>query len=65
MITKTHPYTYRNCDASMVTKMLMQGIAQTQEYALTRGYRQSGDMPTAQAVRAGVQSATETAAQAR
>jgi hypothetical protein len=60
MNTKTHPYTYRNCDATTVTHMLLQGIAQVQEYAHAQGYTQSGDMPTAQALHAGAQAATQT-----
>jgi hypothetical protein len=59
MITKKHPYTYRNCDAKMITNLLVQGIAQVEQYAQTQGYRQSGDMPTAQALHAGAQVATQ------
>ncbi len=60
MKTKIHPTTYRTCDATTITDRLMQAIAQVQEHAQTRGYRQTGDIPTAQALHAGVQVATQT-----
>ncbi len=60
MITKTHPYTYRHCDPKMIADMLLQCIAQVQQYAQTQGYRQSGDLPSAQALHAALQSATPT-----
>jgi hypothetical protein len=60
MITKTHPYIYRNCDASMIANLLLQGIVQVQQYAQAQGYRQSGDMPSAQHLLAALQVATPT-----
>ena len=60
MTTKTHAYTYRNCDARAITDRLMQGIAEVQDYARAQGYTQSGDMPTSQALEAGLQAATQT-----
>ncbi len=59
-MTKTHPYTYRNCDLKTITDMLMQGIAQVHLYAQAQGYRQLGEMPTAQVLHAGVAAATPT-----
>ncbi|MBK9448532.1 MAG: hypothetical protein IPN95_03795 [Bacteroidetes bacterium] len=60
MKTKIHPTTYRTCDATTITDRLMQAIAQVQDHAQTRGYRQTGDIPTVQALHAGVQAATQT-----
>jgi hypothetical protein len=60
MKTKIHPTTYRISDATTITDRLMQAIAQVQEHAQTCGYRQTGDIPTAAALHAGVQVATQT-----
>jgi hypothetical protein len=60
MKTKIHPTTYRKCDATTITDRLTQAIAQVQDHAQTRGYRQTGDIPTAAALHAGVQAATQT-----
>ena len=60
MNTKIHPTTYRKCDATTITDRLMQAIAQVQEHAQAREYRQTGDVPTDTALHAGVLAATQT-----
>ena len=60
MKSKIHPTTYRTCDATTITDRLMQAIAHVQAHAQTRGYRQTGNFPTAAALHAGVQAATQT-----
>ncbi len=52
--------TYRTCDATTTTDRLMQAIAKVQDHAQTRGYLQTGDIPTAAALHTGVQAATQT-----
>ncbi len=60
MKTKIHPTTYRTCDETTITDRLTQALAQVQEHAQTHGYQQTGDIPTAKALHAGVQVATQT-----
>jgi hypothetical protein len=60
MFTKRHTYCYRTCDQVWITNLLMQGIICTQDYAARNGYRLIGDLPSEEALHAGVARATQT-----
>jgi hypothetical protein len=60
MKTKIHPTTYRTCDAATITDRLLKAIAQVREHAQAHGYRQTGVLPSASALHAGVKAATQT-----
>jgi hypothetical protein len=60
MMTKTHPYTYRNCGTGMITNILVQRIAHIHQYAQAHDYQQAGDMPAAPALHAALEAATQT-----